>query len=158
MDSGKRMEEMGFVPKAVSEPAGCREPLRVKHMCDKKCNEEGFNFCDLAAIVADADDKPHTIHFCRNCYHCRLTERGEPNINQCSLEKMIRHETSRDRLWAAWAKQLLEEATKAVQLETHSSWQNESPYKEELELLRVGNNLRFEGSSMRQASKAGMSG
>ena len=29
----KSLEEMGFVPRAVGEP------LRVKHMCDKKCNE-----------------------------------------------------------------------------------------------------------------------
>ena len=36
----------------------------------------------------------------------------------------------------------MEEATKAVQLETDSSWLNESPYKVELELLRMGNDLR----------------
>ena len=46
----------------------------------------------------------------------------------------------------------------AVQLETDSSSQNESPHEEELELLRVGNELRLEGSSMRQVFSAGKSG
>ena len=52
-----------------------------------------------------------------------------------------------------WAKQLLEEAAKAAQLETDSSWQHESPLKEELELLRMGSDLRLEGSLMRQAAE-----
>ena len=48
-----------------------------------------------------------------------------------------------------WAQQLLEEAAIAVQPETDSSWQNESFFKEELDLLRMGNDLRVEGSPMR---------
>ena len=42
-----------------------------------------------------------------------------------------------------------------MQLETSGSWQNESPYKEELELLRVSNDVFVDGSLMRQATKAG---
>ena len=42
-----------------------------------------------------------------------------------------------------------------MQLETSSSWQNESPYKEELELLRVSGDMFVDGSLMRQATKAG---
>ena len=38
VDIDKGLEEMGFVPRAVGEP------LRVKHMCDKMCNETGFRF------------------------------------------------------------------------------------------------------------------
>ena len=87
---------------------------------------------------------------------------------------MIRQKTSRGRLWAAngsdgfvqkmwerltikkrWAEHVLEEATKAVQLEIDSSWQTESPSKEELELLRAGSDQRLEGTSMRQPYKAG---
>ena len=48
-----------------------------------------------------------------------------------------------------WAQQLLEEAAIAVQLETDSSWQNESFFKDELDLLRMGSDLRVEGSPMR---------
>ena len=57
-----------------------------------------------------------------------------------------------------WAKHLMEEVTKAVQLETYNIWQHESPYKGELEPLREGNDLRLEGSLMRQAFKAGNAG
>ena len=42
--------------------------------------------------------------------------------------------------------------------ETKGSWQNESPHKEELELLREVRDLRFDDSSMRQALKAGKIG
>ena len=48
----------------------------------------------------------------------------------------------------------LEEAAKAVQLDTDSSWQNVSPYKEgEFELLQEVRDQRFDGSSMRRAFK-----
>ena len=42
-----------------------------------------------------------------------------------------------------WEKMLVEDATKEVQLETSSSWQNESPNNEELELLRLRNDPRL---------------
>ena len=29
---------------------GLREPLRVKHMCDKNCDKEGFKFFDIETI------------------------------------------------------------------------------------------------------------
>ena len=45
-----------------------------------------------------------------------------------------------------WARQLPEEAAKALQLGTNISWQNESPYKEEVVLLREVGDLRFDGS------------
>ena len=38
VDDSKSLEKLGFVPRAVDEP------LRVKHMCDKKCNEKSFKF------------------------------------------------------------------------------------------------------------------
>ena len=53
---------------------------------------------------------------------------------------------------------MLEEATKAVKLETSSSWQHESPYKEELELLRVSGDVRLDDTLMRQAIKGGTAG
>ena len=53
------------------------------------------------------------------------------------------------------ARKWLEEATKAVPLETTRSWQTESPYIEELELLRASSDLRLDGTVMRQASQAG---
>ena len=44
------------------------------------------------------------------------------------------------------AKHLLEEATKAVQLESRSSWQNESPYEKELERLGASSDLGADGT------------
>ena len=41
-----------------------------------------------------------------------------------------------------WARELMEDATRAVRLGT--SRQDESPYKEELELLRVGGRMRLQ--------------
>ena len=46
-------------------------------MCDKKCTEDGFKFCDIADIVVADDGKPHTINLCRNCYNLRLAERDD---------------------------------------------------------------------------------
>ena len=57
-----------------------------------------------------------------------------------------------------WAKQLLEEATKEKQQDTTGSWQRESPYTEDLELLREVGDLKFDASLMRQAFTAGKLG
>ena len=46
-------------------------------MCDKKCNEEGFKFHDIAEIVVADDGKPHTTHLRRNCYNLKLAERED---------------------------------------------------------------------------------
>ena len=43
VDDDKSLEDIGFVPSVVGN-AEWREPLRVKYMCDKKCNEEGCKF------------------------------------------------------------------------------------------------------------------
>ena len=54
----------------------------------------------------------------------------------------------------SWANNLLEEATNAVQLEACGGWQHESPYKEDLELLRVSGDLRLDGTIMREVFMA----
>ena len=48
-------KEVDDVPSAVSDSAGWRETLRVKHMRDKKCDEEGFKVYDIATIVGAKD-------------------------------------------------------------------------------------------------------
>ena len=57
-----------------------------------------------------------------------------------------------------WADSLLQEATKAVLLETRSSWQPESPRIEEVDLLRVNSDMRLDGTLIRQAIEAGTVG
>ena len=55
------------------------------------------------------------------------------------------------------ARTILDDAAKVRQSGTDGSGQYESPYKEELELLRH-NDLRFDGSQMRKAYSADKSG
>ena len=174
VDKEEGMEELTFVPSAVSDSAGWHEPLRVKYMCDQKCNKEGFKFYDIAAILVEDDGKPHTINLCRNCFNLRLAERNESVVTNVRWKAMIEQKVSRQSVgrlrvrWFRqkgvgrcavknlWAKDLVEEATKAVQLE--KSWPAESPHKEELELLRVRSGLRLDGTLIRQAMKAGKAG
>ena len=127
-------DKSGFVPSAVNDSAGWRELPMIKYMCDKKCKDECFKLDDLAAVVVEEDGKPHTINLCRNCYDCRLTEVA---IKTNAVWKdLIRHKTSRGRLWTAFASDgfsqtawelLPEEATQTMQLDT-ASWPIESPY------------------------------
>ena len=95
VDDDKRLEELGFLPSAVGVT------LRVKHMCDKKCKDMGFKFYDLAAIVTEEVDTPHTTNLCRDCYHCRLEEQSETKGSNVVWKEMIRQNTSRGRLGAA---------------------------------------------------------
>ena len=76
------------------------EPLRVKRMCDKKCNEKSFKFDEFAAIVTEEGDTPHTLNLCRGC-HDRLTEQGETKVSDAVLKDVIRQKTTRGRLRAA---------------------------------------------------------
>ena len=50
-------EELGFVPRAVSDSAGWCEP---KFMCDWQCRKEGFKFYDIASTMVEDGGVPHT--------------------------------------------------------------------------------------------------
>ena len=56
------MEELSFVPGAVSEPRWAPQ------MCDKKCRANGFKFFEIVAVVTEGVGAAHTIILCRNCY------------------------------------------------------------------------------------------
>ena len=45
--SQKEVEEIGFVPSALSEPRG------AIHWCDNRCSEKGFRFNQIAAMVTE---------------------------------------------------------------------------------------------------------
>ena len=137
----KSLEEMGFVPSAVSDLATRSAPKRAS------------SFFDIAAILVEDDVKPHTIKLCGNCWNHRLTGSGETEVTEADCRPLTRFTIEKER-----AKHLLEEAAKAVQLETDSSRQNESPDKEEIELLRVIGDLRLDGTSMCKATKSGLGG
>ena len=69
------VEELGMVPSSVGEP------LRVKHLCDGKCNGIGFKFYGLTAIVTEEGGAPHTTNLCRKCFDWRRKVHGEEKVN-----------------------------------------------------------------------------
>ena len=101
VDLNKSLEELSFVPSVVSDSARWRDSFRVKYMCDKKCNKEGFKFCDIAPILVEDDGKPHTINLCRNCYSLRLGERSDSKVTNARWDATIEQEVSRGKLSAA---------------------------------------------------------
>ena len=66
-----------------------------------KTREQGLQLANSATLGGSVSTSSHTINLCRNCNDCRLAERSERMRKRFSIN------------WK-WAKQLLEEATKAV--------------------------------------------
>ena len=62
--------------------------LRVKYMCDQKCNEEGLRSCDIAVILVEVVGKPHTISLCGNYHNLRLTESDEAKVTNALWRDM----------------------------------------------------------------------
>ena len=52
------VEELRFVPSAVSEPRW------ALHMCDDKCGKEGFTFFTAAAVVSEEGGAADTLNLC----------------------------------------------------------------------------------------------
>ena len=129
---------------------------------------------DSCVLLSRLERRIDDARWCRNCYILRLAERSEKKVTNARWKTMIEQTVFRGKLPTAlrtdgfvrrpWdkysAKRLwtreLEEATRAVQLGTR--WQDESPYKEELQLLRVSIDMRLDGTLIRQALKAGKAG
>ena len=59
------MEELSFVPSAVSEPRWAR------YMCDKKCTTKALKFFETAVVESEQGGAAHTINLCRKCYSQR---------------------------------------------------------------------------------------
>ena len=64
-DDNKSSKELSFVPSAGGWPP------RFDLVRDHKCSERRFRFYDVAVIVVEEGDTPHTTHLCRNWYDCR---------------------------------------------------------------------------------------
>ena len=128
-------------------------PTRVR----QECRKGGFKFCDIGAILVEVEGRPHAIHLC----NLRLAERNEAEVTHARWKAMIGEKSPEANCWLAWeatgfenkmcerfttkkllARDLIAEAATAVQLE--KSWLGESPYKEELELLRDSDGLRLD--------------
>ena len=86
VDNDKSQEEVGFVRSAVSDSAGRHDHLRVKHMCDKKCNEEAPILKNLAAIVWNMMSSPTRS----TSVGTVSTESGETHVSNAVWKDMIR--------------------------------------------------------------------
>ena len=122
------VEEMGFVPNAVAFRLGGTNPFRIKSMCDQKLKRRGLHllwtlhpFCwkTMASRTRSTS--------AGDCYDCRLAEKSNTKVTNAVRKNMIRQRQFRagqmDSSKERWVQHLFEEATKAVQLETNSSWQ-----------------------------------
>ena len=171
VDDNKSLEEMGFVPSAAGEL------LRVTHMCDKKGDERGFKFCELAAVVTEEGGTKHTINLHRNCLHRRRTGQGRGQQRSLEREDQTQNfsflETGCGSFWVqmvsfkkCWSVSQSREhgpgcwkwQKKWCSEKQAANWQRVSLFKEELELLREVRDLRFDGSLMRPAFSAGKAG
>ena len=78
------MEELSFVPSAVSEPRW------ALHMCNDKCNKEGFWFYQLTAIVTEGGGgNVRTINLCKQCYNDRRLKEGERAVAASSWREIV---------------------------------------------------------------------
>ena len=73
-------------------------------------------------------------------------------------DQILRNMWEPFRIKKVWARTVWRDAPKVTQLGTVGRWQHASSYKEELKLLRHSTDMRFDGSQMRKAYKAGKSG
>ena len=121
VDRDEGMEELSFVPSAVSDTAGWHER-------DKKCTKEGLKFSDTTPILVEDERRPHAINFCMECYNLRdpfQSMIGE-HSSRGKLSACLVHKDSKKGMWKRFAAKklrargLIVEAATATQLE--KSW------------------------------------
>ena len=71
--SQEEVEEIGFVPSAVSEP------LWALHLFYNECSEQGFKYFQLAAIASEEEGAVCTI-LCKQCYNERRVQQSEQPV------------------------------------------------------------------------------
>ena len=86
----QEMEELSFIPSAVSEPRW------ALHMSDNKCCKEAFKFYQLTVFAA------HTINLCEQCYNVMRLKRGERKVTASRWRDMIEQKAFRGKLWVAF--------------------------------------------------------
>ena len=153
---GEEMDELSFVPSAVSDPRW------ALHMWNNKCREKGFQFFQIAAIVSKERDAAHTLNLCWTCHTERRLKQGEEDVAACRalVERKVFSREVTGTFWygtilaqdvgtfhhqkKAWTRSVLAGADTARQNGTDGRWQHETAYEEELELLRHCTDLRLE--------------
>ena len=117
------------------------------------------------------DGEPRTINLCMNCYSSRQEESMEPAVSCRQWKIIVSDKSSRGKLSACLRargfEQKMRECSAANEMFANSSmesaatalklgkrWTEESPYKEELALLRESGSLHLSGIVVRRAMKA----
>ena len=77
----EEVEEIGFVPSAVSEP------LWALHLCDNECCEQGFKYFQLAAL-SEEGGAVRNINLCKQCYNERRVQQGEQPVKAAEWRDM----------------------------------------------------------------------
>ena len=130
----EEVEEIGFVPSAVSEPAW------ALHLCDKKCSNPGFKYFQLVAVVSEENGAVRTNNLCQQCYNERRVQQGEQPVEAAQWKEMVELKAYRGKLWKVfgmeqfvrgvwehftvrrtWAKAVLADAEKEKQEDTGKS-------------------------------------
>ena len=62
VDLPESKEERSFIPSAVSSSAGWHE---AKFMCDRHCQEEGFQYFDSVSVVVEDSGELCTRNLCK---------------------------------------------------------------------------------------------
>ena len=119
----------------------------------------------------------HTINLCKSYDNEMRMKRGERKVTAARRTEMIEEKAFRGERWVtygleqlvrrmwkhfsirkAWARSVLVVAERERQEGREGIWQQESPFKEELELVKHSRNLRCEGLLIRPAYYARKSG
>ena len=170
VDMDENMEELSFVPSAVSSSAQWQEP---RFMCDRQCWVTGVQYLDIASVMVVDNSELHTINICRDGYNLGQGERKQPAVNTRQWRFLVTEKRSRGKLATGcrahgydrkimeihaarkvyYAKNLLKDAVVAVSL--NKEWREMSPFKEELTLLQKKRNMQLPDMKVRRAIKAG---
>ena len=59
--SQREVEEIGFMPSALSEPRG------AIHWCDNRCSEKSFRFNQISEMSTEEGGEARIVNLCKLC-------------------------------------------------------------------------------------------
>ena len=90
--SQEEADEIGFVPRASSEPRGSI------HWCDNRCSEKAIRYMQIASMVTDEGGEARTINLCRPCYNQNLVQQGKQPLKAAEWTEIVERTAHHDRL------------------------------------------------------------
>ena len=114
-ESEQDMEELSFIPNAVSEPRW------ALHMCDNMCGEEGFKSHQYVAIVTDEGGAVRAINLRKQCFNARRLKQGERRVTASKWTEVVEQMALQGRLWALQPEGLVGARATATRRKTTSA-------------------------------------